>query len=77
MKIRFKKSELDFVSMNSTTVKTEKGLYHFIPYWFKETDDDLVLDRFGLDGDLPDDLVESIEKIRVNQLTHPPNNPNS
>lgn len=38
--------------------------YHYIPYWFEGTDDPNVFIAHHLDGELPVELINTLETLR-------------
>jgi len=61
MKLKYPKEVVDFLRGEATIITTEEGNeYMFLPFWFKTTGDENLLEPMSLDGKLPDDLVKAI-----------------
>lgn len=64
MKIKFPKEQISIFDQLGTIVNTEDGnTYRYLPFWFKETDEEDVYEVLTFDQ-LPDDLIESITNSR-------------
>ena len=64
MKVKFPKEQVDLFNNIGTIVNTTSGkTYRYLPYWFRETDEEGVFELFTLDR-LPDELIDTIKDIR-------------
>lgn len=67
MRIKLTKEQQELLSSMGSVVKTEKAVYQYLPFWYKETEDEDVFEQFTFQK-LPDDLVKTIEFYRAKPL---------
>ncbi len=64
MKVKFPKEQIDLFNNIGTIVTTEEGsTYKYLPFWFKETDEEGVYELFKFEQ-LPNELIDTIKNIR-------------
>jgi hypothetical protein len=63
MEIKFTKPQIKLLKQRATVVKTKTGIYYYLPYWYKETNKENVLDKISFEH-LPVDLQSAIRTQR-------------
>lgn len=63
MKVKFPKEQTDLFNNIGTIVNTSEGsVYRYLPFWFKETEEEDVYELFTFEQ-LPDELIVSIKSM--------------
>lgn len=64
MKLMVTEDQSDFIKLFGTSACTSSGMYYYVPYWYKETDNACVFEAYSPDR-IPSDLREAILEQRL------------
>jgi hypothetical protein len=63
MKVKITKEQQELLDTGTMVITPENVTYRYLPFWYKETEDEGVFEVIPL-GKLPDDLVNIIKAER-------------
>ena len=63
MKVKITKEQQELLNTGTIVSTPENVTYHYLPFWYKETEDEDVFEIIPL-GKLPDDLAKMIKVER-------------
>jgi len=62
MKIKLTKKQQEFLKRGSAVKISEDVTYYYLPYWYKKTKGNDILDELGLDC-LPKELINKVKEL--------------
>ena len=63
MKIKLTQNQINFLERGTTFVGPNGVKWYYMPFWFKETEEARVFDKFSLD-ELPEDFKKALQDHR-------------